>query len=99
MAIKRILTATFGRNVVSMDVIEESARSCELVFHQLTPAIWRRAGKLIERFGADEALALLDRRAERSVDRRDVPSAVRWRNLMAAIHAISAEESSVEQLN
>ncbi|MEW6147750.1 MAG: hypothetical protein ACOY3N_31640 [Bradyrhizobium sp.] len=82
-----------------MDVIEERSSFGQGIYHQLTPTTWRRAARLIEHFGADEALAALDRRAENCVDRRDVPSAVRWRNVMAAIHAISSGESAESQMN
>ncbi|MGY3577823.1 hypothetical protein [Bradyrhizobium sp. USDA 4504] len=78
-----------------MDSIEGGASFDQGVYHQL----WRRAARLIERFGADEALAELDRRAERCVDRRDVRSAVRWRNVMAAIHAISSGKCGKGQTN
>lgn len=84
---------------VTMDVIDESAASGQGISPQLVPAVWRRAARLIGRFGADKALAELDRRAERCVDRRDVPSAVRWRNLMAAIHAISSDQCDKWRMN
>ena len=84
---------------VTMDAIEEVSSLGLGVYHQLPPTTWRRAARLIERFGADEALAELDRRAESCVDHRDVPSAVRWRNVMAAIHAISSDECSRDQVN
>lgn len=93
------MTAKIGRTTVTMDVIEGSSPTDLGVYHQVPPAIWRRAARLIERFGADEALAELDRRAEECVDRQDVPSAVRWRNVMAAIHAISSEDVVKDRLN
>ncbi|WP_076866167.1 hypothetical protein [Bradyrhizobium mercantei] len=99
MIVRRLLTASFGQMTVAMDVIEENTSFDQGLYHQLTSTTWRRAARLIERFGADEALAELDRRAESCVDRRDVPSAIRWRNVMAAIHAISSGECAESRMN
>jgi hypothetical protein len=52
---------------------------------------------LIDRYGADGALALLDERAEKCIGRCDLASAVRWRNVMAAIHAISSETPGTDR--
>ncbi|WP_139481096.1 hypothetical protein [Bradyrhizobium ivorense] len=93
------MTAIIGRTTIAMDTIEKNAPPDQGVYHQLPPRTWRRAARLIERFGADEALAELDRRAESCVDRRDVPSAIRWRNVMAAIHAISSDEGVKSRMN
>jgi len=46
----------------------------------------------MDRYGAALALELLDARANRAVDRGDIPSAVRWRDVMAAIHAVIKDE-------
>lgn len=99
MIIRRILTTRIGRTTVSMDLVEPSSSGGQGLYDRLVPMAWRRAARLIERFGVDEALAELDRRAERCVDRRDVPSAVRWRNLMAAIHAISSDQCDKRRMN
>jgi len=54
--------------------------------------VWRRASRLIDRYGADQALEALDARAHAAVLRGDTPTAIRWRDLMAAIHAIINDE-------
>lgn len=56
--------------------------------YPMPPRTWRRASRIINRYGVDVALELLDTRADRAVERGDIPSAVRWRDVMAAIHAI-----------
>lgn len=53
---------------------------------------WRRGASFTKRFGAGRALELADQRAERAADRGDYESARRWRDLMAAIHAIQEDE-------
>ncbi len=55
--------------------------------YPMPPRTWRRASRIIDRYGADAALELLDARAEKAFERGDIPSAVRWRDVMAAIHA------------
>jgi hypothetical protein len=82
-----------------MDEIEEAPRPGESDFRPGFPSTWRRAARLIDRFGADEALALLDQRAERCIERADLPSAIRWRNVMAAIHAIILDDWPKSRLN
>jgi hypothetical protein len=91
MFIRRILTVFLGRTTIALDEIEADGSAREAILQQVPPAAWRRASRLIDRYGTDGALALLDERAERCVDRRDLASAVRWRNVMAAIHAVSSE--------
>lgn len=92
MAIRRILTTFIGSTTVTLDEVESDGPAHEGILQQVPPAAWRWASRLIDRYGADEALALLDERAERCVERRDIRSAVRWRNIMAAIHAVSGED-------
>ncbi len=60
--------------------------------YPMPPRTWRRASRIMDRYGADQALELLDARASRAVDRNDIPSAVRWRDVMAAIHAVINDE-------
>ena len=56
---------------------------------------WIRAVKLMSHFGIEQALDLIDERAERAVDRGDYESARRWRDLITAIHAIERDERLV----
>jgi hypothetical protein len=46
----------------------------------------------MKNFGADQALGLIDQRAERAADRGDFDTARRWRTLITAIHAIQEDE-------
>jgi hypothetical protein len=56
--------------------------------YPMPPRMWRRASRIMDRYGSDEALALLDTRAMRALERGDLGAAVRWRDVMAAIHAV-----------
>ena len=53
---------------------------------------WTRACAILARHGFDQALAMMDGKAERAIARGDIPICVRWRNLMAAVHAIGSDE-------
>jgi hypothetical protein len=53
---------------------------------------WARGVKLMKIFGSERALDLIDQRAERAADRGDFETARRWRDLIAAIHAIEENE-------
>ena len=59
---------------------------------QLPSRTWRRAARIVDALGADGALFELDARAERALDRGLVKGACSWRDIMAAIHAMSREE-------
>lgn len=58
----------------------------------LPPSVWRRASGIVGRLGVEEGLAALDARADRALERGHVELACRWRDLMAAIHAMSEGE-------
>lgn len=53
---------------------------------------WRRGAKFIQHFGPEQALDLIDQRAEHAADRGNYDSARRWRDLITAIHAIQEDE-------
>jgi hypothetical protein len=46
----------------------------------------------MEHFGVEQALDLIDQRAERAANRGDYDTARRWRTLITAIHATQEEE-------
>jgi len=73
-------------------LIEAIAGSKSLHDYGLPPQTWRRACRLIGRYGPDGALERLDARAERAAQRGNFSTAARWRDIMAAIHAISNDE-------
>jgi len=74
---------------VRLDVIENDPY---LHDYGLSPQTWLRGAKLMQHFGGERALELADQRAERAADRGDYDTARRWRDLMAAIHAIQEDE-------
>lgn len=53
---------------------------------------WLRGVKFMQHFGAEQALELIDRRAERAAERGDYDTARRWRDLITAIHAVQEDE-------
>jgi hypothetical protein len=53
---------------------------------------WIRAVQFMDHYGLEKALHVIDERAERAADRGDYETARRWRNLIAAIHAIENDE-------
>lgn len=56
---------------------------------QLAAQTWRRASRFVDAYGVEEALLVMDRRADLALDRGNVPAACRWRDLMVAVHAMS----------
>jgi len=50
------------------------------------------AARLINHYGSEEALDLIDERANRASNRGDYETARRWRTLITAIHAIENDE-------
>lgn len=83
-------TSKFVARVGAVKVSVELYENDESRLHDygLTPATWRRAAKFLKVLGGDKALDLMDERAERALVRGDFDTCERWRNLMAAIHAI-----------
>jgi hypothetical protein len=89
MKVKKILDETIGRFRI---VLETSDGDHTLHDYGIPAQSWRRGVKLLNHFGAEQALELIDQRAERAADRRDFETARRWRTLITAIHAIQEEE-------
>lgn len=58
----------------------------------LSKLTWHRGVRLMEHFGIDRALELMDQRAHRSLDRGDYEMCCKWRDLMTVIHAVIADE-------
>lgn len=98
MRIKKIFKGmVFGQRVSVETLVVRNSDFAAPHDYGILPQAWRRGAKLIERYGVDEALLLLDRRAEQAVDRKDIQTARRWREVMAAIHAIALEERTTDQ--
>jgi hypothetical protein len=53
---------------------------------------WIRGVKFMRHFGEDQALKIIDERAERAAGRGDYDAARRWRTLITAIHALQEDE-------
>lgn len=82
-------SATYGNVTVRLTHLGNMAKDSLPV---LPARIWRRAARLVTDLGVEPALVRMDERAERSLDRGDVASACRWRDLMTAVHSMSEEE-------
>ncbi len=79
-----------GRIGATVTIEEYENSTSRLHDYGLTPATWRRGAKFIRLFGGDQALELMNQRAELAMMRGDMKACVRWRNLMAAVHAIES---------
>ncbi|ESW86045.1 hypothetical protein X770_20855 [Mesorhizobium sp. LSJC269B00] len=55
-------------------------------------ATWHRGVRMMQRYGSDNALELMDDRADRALARSDIATCQKWRELMAVIHAIENDE-------
>jgi excinuclease UvrABC nuclease subunit len=74
---------------IKLEVIEN-----DLGLHEygISRQTWRRGVRFMNVFGAEQALEMIDRRAERATERGDYETARRWRDLITAIHAIQEDE-------
>jgi len=86
---KKITDQTVGRFRILLEKIDGDPENHD---YGLPRAAWMRAIRLMNHYGSDTALDLIDKRAERAADRGDYASAERWRNLITAIHAIENDE-------
>ena len=89
MTTKKYLDEQIGRFRILLESIEGPA---QLHDYGIPRAAWLRAIKLMGRYGPDEALGLIDQRAEAAAERRDFETARRWRELITAIHAMQEDE-------
>lgn len=79
--------------------VYEDTRS-RLHDYGLTNATWRRAMRIMQQYGDETALSLLDERAERALIKGNLSVCVRWRDLMAAIHAlVESEPKSTDRVH
>lgn len=58
----------------------------------IPPQAWRRGAQFIGALGVERSLYILNARAERALLAGRVITACNWRNVMAAIHAITEED-------
>jgi hypothetical protein len=72
--------------------IEEIEGEASLHLYNLARQDWLRGARLLGKYGAEQALNLIEERAERSVGRGHIETAQRWRRLIIAIHAIERDE-------
>ncbi len=70
-------------------IVDDSSRLHDYGFSRTT---WHRGTRLMQRFGSDQALELLDARADRALARGNLKLCHRWRDLMGVIHAIESDE-------
>jgi hypothetical protein len=89
MKIKELLNEVIGGNRIKLESIQN-----DLGLHDygIPRQAWLRGARFMQYFGAEQALELIDQRAERAADRSDFDTARRWRDLITAIHAIQEDE-------
>jgi len=92
----------------SKKILDETVAGCRIVLEAIEgePTVhdygiprqaWIRGVKIMNSFGAEQALTLIDERANRAADRGDYDTARRWRNLITAIHAIQEDDPLLGQ--
>jgi len=89
MKSKKTLDEVVGRFRILLEVTEGYSSIHDYGLPRMT---WMRAVRLMNHYGSDKALDVIDARAERAGDRGDYETARRWRTLIAAIHAMIEEE-------
>ena len=76
----------------SFEIEEIEDNSSTLHDYGLRQIAWRRAASLLSKHQTEQALQIIDDRAERAVNGGRYEAACRWRELLAAIHAICTDE-------
>jgi hypothetical protein len=89
MTTKKLLDDLIGDLRIKLEIIEGDPG---LHDYGIPRQSWFRGVRLMKHFGAEQALELIDQRAERAADRGDYETARRWRTLITAIHAIQEDE-------
>jgi hypothetical protein len=89
MKVKKILDDVVGKFRIKLEVYEGDPA---LHDYGISRQSWIRGAKFMKHFGAEQALELIDQRAERAADRGNYNTARRWRTLITAIHAIQEDE-------
>lgn len=74
----------------SIEMIVDNAS--RLHDYGLRRSAWLRGVRLMRRFGSEEALGLMESRADSALARGDLAMCHRWRDLMVVVHAIEADE-------
>jgi hypothetical protein len=86
---RKILDEVVGDFRIKLESIEN-----DLGLHDygIPRQAWLRGVKFMQHFGAEQALDIIDQRAERAASRGDYDTARRWRELITAIHAMQEDE-------
>lgn len=88
MKSRKILESRIGDMRVTLEEISVEVAHAMPHDYGLSRSAWRYGARMLDTRSIDEALSILDARAERCIERRDFDSAKRWRAVMAAVHAI-----------
>jgi hypothetical protein len=89
MRVRKLLDEIIGRFRIKLELIEGDSTPHD---YGISRQAWIRGVKFMNLFGAEQALDLIDQRAERAADRGDYDTARRWRTLITAIHAVQEDE-------
>lgn len=76
-------------DVTIESIVDDSSRLHDYGFSRAT---WLRGARLMRHLGSDQALELMDARADSALARGDLKMCHKWRDLMGVIHAIESEE-------
>lgn len=76
-------------DVTLESIVDDASRLHDYGFSKST---WHRGVRLMRQLGSDQALDLMDIRADRALARGDLAMCHKWRDLMAVIHAVESDE-------
>jgi hypothetical protein len=89
MKSKKILDEVIGKFRLTLETYESDPGTPD---YDIPRQSWIRGVKFMKLFGPEEALRIIDERAERAAERGDYDTARRWRTLITAIHAVQEDE-------
>ncbi len=87
--VKEVLNEIVGDFRIKLESIEEDLSVHD---YDIPRQAWIRGVRFMQHFGAEQALEIIDQRAERAASRGDYETARRWRELITAIHAVQEDE-------
>jgi hypothetical protein len=96
MRARKIFEGLIGGFRVSLEEISAESTNAGPHHYGVSKTAWRAGAQILNKLSVDDALAVLDARAERSIERGDIEAARRWRDVMAVVHAIAADDAPSE---
>jgi hypothetical protein len=73
-------------------VLLESTDGVVVALRALPRRTWHRAVRFVRCYGVEDALDMINHRAEVAAEKSDYATSARWRTLITAIHAMTEPE-------